>query len=92
MERELGRGGERKQPFPPWDSLVLNTVSLLLDQIISGVISSTQPSIQGTQEHMILESSPVSNLIPADKRVERASGDGGGVIKCLGARHNDSLP
>lgn len=33
---------------------------------------------------MILESSPVSNLIPADKRVDGALGVGGRVIKCLG--------
>lgn len=34
---------------------------------------------------MILESSPVSNLIPANRRVEGALGDGGRMVKCLSA-------
>lgn len=66
--------------------MLLNAVSLLLLQIILGVIGNARPALQGRPEHMILASSPVSNLIQADERVQGALEDGS-----LGASHGDSL-
>lgn len=43
--------------------MLLNTVSLLLLEIILGDIASDQPTLRGTLEHMILELNPVFNLI-----------------------------